>query len=61
MAKQIKITWVKSQICAKARHRRTIKALGLKRLNHSVVKNPTPQILGMVHSIGYLIRVEEVK
>ena len=44
-----------------ANHRRTIRALGLKRINHSVVHNDTPQIRGMIHKVDYLLDVEEVK
>ena len=58
---KIKITWVRSTINRKERHKRTIRALGLKRLNQSVVHNATPQILGMVEQVRYLVRVEEVE
>ena len=60
MAKKLKITWTKSTIATMRRHRRTIRALGLKHLNQSVVKTDTPQLRGMIHSVGYLLRVEEV-
>jgi large subunit ribosomal protein L30 len=58
--KKIKITQVKSVICAKQPHRATVKALGLKRVNHSVIKELTPQIAGMVAAAGYLLKVEEL-
>lgn len=58
--KKVKITWVKSEIGHTRRHRRTIQALGLRRLNHTVEKELTPQVKGMVDSVGYLLRVEEV-
>lgn len=61
MGKQLKITWVKSGIQAKDRHERTIRALGLKRLNHSVTQEDSPAIRGMIHSVAYLVRVEEVQ
>ena len=61
MGKQLKITWVKSGIAAKDRHERTIRALGLKRLNHSVTQEDSPAIRGMIHSVAYLVRVEEVQ
>ncbi len=61
MPNAIKITWIKSDICTKQNHRATIKALGLKRLRHSVVKKDSPQIRGMIRAIDFLVRVEEVK
>lgn len=57
---KIKVTWVRSTINRKETHKRTIRALGLKKLNHSVVHEATPQILGMVDQVDYLVRVEEV-
>ncbi len=61
MAKNLKITWVKSEICTKAHHRGTIRALGLKRLRHSVVKKDSPQLRGMIRTVDFLLKVEEVK
>lgn len=59
--KQIKITQKKSLIGRIGKHRRTARALGLKKINHSVIKDDTPEIRGMVASIRYLLEVEEVK
>ncbi len=42
------------------RHRRTVRALGLKRINHTVVHDDTPQVRGMIDQVGYLVEVEEV-
>ncbi|MBI1783694.1 50S ribosomal protein L30 [Candidatus Sumerlaeota bacterium] len=61
MAKNLKITWVKSQICTKRPHRATIKALGLKRLNQSVVKKDSPQLRGMIRAVDFMVKVEEVQ
>ncbi|MCX8038539.1 MAG: 50S ribosomal protein L30 [Candidatus Sumerlaeia bacterium] len=58
---KIKVTWVRSTINRKARHKRTIRALGLHRLHESVVHEATPQVLGMIKQVGYLVEVEEVK
>ncbi|MBK9150572.1 MAG: 50S ribosomal protein L30 [Saprospiraceae bacterium] len=58
--KSIKITQVKSTIDRPKKQKETIKALGIKKLNHSVVKVATPQILGMVATVDHLIKVEEV-
>ncbi len=53
----IKIKQVKSAIKRPADQKATIKALGLKRMNHIVEKEATPQILGMVKKIQHLIEV----
>ena len=58
---QIKVTQTKSIIGRRADHRRTIRALGLRRINHSVIHNDTPQIRGMIHQVRYMVAVEEVK
>ena len=57
---QIKITQEKSKIRCLEKHKRTLAALGLRRINHSVVQEDTPQIRGMVHQVRYLVRVEPV-
>lgn len=59
MAK-IKITQVKSIIDRPKKQKDTIKALGLRKMNHSVEKEGTPQILGMVRKVSHLVTVEEV-
>lgn len=45
----------------RADHRRTIRALGLLRINHSVIHEDNPVIRGMIHKVQYLVEVEEVK
>jgi large subunit ribosomal protein L30 len=57
---RIKITQEKSRIRCLKKHRRTLEALGLRRINHSVVHEDTPQIRGMVDQVRYLVRVESV-
>tara|TARA_B100001564_G_C20472775_1_gene593401 strand:+ start:72 stop:251 length:180 start_codon:yes stop_codon:yes gene_type:complete len=57
----LKITLIKSPIGYKPKAKLTVEALGLKRLNHSVIKFDSPQIRGMINKINYLIRVSEVK
>jgi large subunit ribosomal protein L30 len=42
------------------KHKRTLDALGLRRLNQSVIHEDTPQIRGMVAQVGYLLQVESV-
>lgn len=57
----LKITQTKSLIGRKPEHRRTIRALGLKRINHSVVHEDSPVIRGMIHRVQFMVAVEEVK
>lgn len=59
MAK-IKITQVKSGIDRPERQKRTLKALGLRKLHASVEVEATPQILGMVNAVNHLVKVSEV-
>ena len=56
MAK-IKITQIKSRIGAPAVQKRTLDALGLKKMHHSVVKEDTPSIRGMVQAVHHLVEV----
>ena len=60
MAKQLKITQVRSATSRGAKQRGTIRALGLKRLGHTVVQNDRPEIRGMVRAVEHLIEVEEL-
>ncbi len=57
---QLKITWKKSYIGYERDQRATIKSLGLRRLNHSVIRHDTPIVRGMIHKVSHLIAVEEV-
>ncbi|MBL0910847.1 MAG: 50S ribosomal protein L30 [Bacteroidia bacterium] len=58
--KKIKITQVKSGIGRPETQKRTLVALGLRKLNHSVEKVVNPQILGMVRTVEHLVKVEEI-
>ncbi|MFP4010067.1 MAG: 50S ribosomal protein L30 [Spirochaetaceae bacterium] len=58
--KQIRITLKRSCIGRKPKHRRTAEALGLRRVNQSVVRPADAAVLGMVRTIGYLVEVEEL-
>ena len=58
MAK-IRIKWVRSQIGYAQDQRRTIRALGLRRLQHTVEREDTPTIRGMVRKISHLLEVNE--
>ncbi len=56
----VKITQERSKIRCLEKHKRTLAALGLRRIRHSVVKQDTPQIRGMIALVSYLVRVEPV-
>ncbi|MFI5158325.1 50S ribosomal protein L30 [Mucilaginibacter sp.] len=59
MAK-IKITQIKSVIDRSERQKRTIEALGLRKINHSVEVEATPAIIGMVKKVNHLVAVENI-
>lgn len=58
---KIKVTQVKSGIDRPERQKRTLVALGLRKMNASVEVEATPQIQGMVRAVHHLVKVEEVK
>lgn len=58
--KKIKITQVKSVIDRSERQKRTVEALGLRKLHATVEVEATPQILGMVRKVTHLVTVEEL-
>ena len=58
---KLKITQVRSVIGRPQKHRRIVRALGLRRNQTSVVQRDTPQIRGMVAKVCHLVTVEEVK
>lgn len=60
MAKNLKITQMKSIISEKPNHRETMRSLGLKRIGHSVVREDNSQNRGYVHVVRHLVKVEEV-
>ena len=56
MAK-IKITQIKSRINCPAVQKRTLDALGLKKMHHTVVKEDPPDVMGMVKAVHHLVQV----
>lgn len=58
MAK-LKITLVRSLIGHPEDQKVTVRAIGLTKTNHSVVKEDTPQIRGMINKVAHLLKVEE--
>jgi len=57
---RLKITQTRSKIGTKQNHRDTLRSLGLKRINDTVVKEDNPQFRGMVQTVRHLVTVEEV-
>ena len=58
--KKLRITLVKSPISAVPKHRRTVEALGLKKLNKSVELPDNACTRGMVNQVKHLVKVEEI-
>ena len=56
----IRVTLVKSTIGYRQKQRDTVRALGLRKLQSSVIHKETPQIRGMINKVSHLVRVEEV-
>ena len=56
----LKVTQMKSVIGSIENHKRTVRALGLKRIRDQKVHADTPQIRGMINKVRHLVRVEEV-
>ena len=59
--KKIKITQIKSAIGYIRQAKDTLLALGIKKMNSSVIKIKNPAIDGMVNSISHLLEVEDIK
>ena len=57
---KVKITQVKSTIDRSKRQKDTVKALGLRKINHTVEHEATPQILGMINKVDHLLKVEHL-
>lgn len=57
-SKKLKITLIKSKFGLIPNHVLCVKALGLKHIHHSVVRENTPSVMGVVKKISYLLKVE---
>ncbi len=57
---KLKITQIRSTIGREKRQKRTVKALGLKKLNQTVIHDDTPSIRGMIEKVKHLLKLEEV-
>lgn len=60
MADKLKITLVKSTIGAIPKHRKTVEALGFKKLNKTVEMPDNASVRGMIHQVQHLVKVEEI-
>ena len=60
MAEKLKITLVKSPIGAVPKHRATVQALGLRKLNKTVEMPDNAAVRGMILHVKHLVKVEEV-
>ena len=59
MAK-LKITLVKSPIACQPKQKKTVEALGLRKLHHSVELEDSPATRGAVNKVSHLVKVEEI-
>lgn len=57
---QLKVTQVRSTIGTKQNHRATLRTLGLRKIRQSVVRDDSPQLRGLIHTVRHLVEVEEV-
>ena len=60
MAGKLRVTLVKSVVSHTQRTRATVRALGLKRIGHSVEIEDTPELRGMARAVRFLVRTEEI-
>lgn len=57
---QLRITQVRSVVGRSPQQRRIVRALGLRRIRHTVVQPDRPEVRGMIEKVSHLIEVEEV-
>ena len=60
MADKLRITLVKSPICAVPKQRKTVEALGLRKLNKTVELPDNDAVRGMIWHVKHLVKVEEI-
>ncbi|AOT71185.1 50S ribosomal protein L30 [Geosporobacter ferrireducens] len=60
MANMLKVTLIRSTIGVKPQHKKTVEALGLKKINQFVEQPDNPQTRGMIHQVRHLVSVEEI-
>jgi large subunit ribosomal protein L30 len=54
----VKVTLIKSPICAPKSQKGVVKSLGLRRIRHTVELKDTPSMRGMIHKVRHLVEVE---
>lgn len=59
MTEQVKVTLVKSASGRLKNHKACVAGLGLRRMHHSRVVAATPENMGMINKVSYLLKVEE--
>ncbi|NIG62524.1 MAG: 50S ribosomal protein L30 [Serratia symbiotica] len=59
MAKTIKVTQVRSSIGRLPKHKATLLGLGLRRIGHTVEREDTPSLRGMINLVSYMVKFEE--
>ena len=60
MAEKLKITLVKSTIGAVPKNKKTLEALGLRKVNHTVEMPDNAAVRGMIQRVRHLVKVEEI-
>ena len=60
MSKKLRITLTKSPIGYSYRQKRTVRALGLRKMQQTVERKDTPSVRGMVNRVRHLVTVEEI-
>ncbi len=61
MSKLLKIRQVRSGINAKENHKRTIRALGIRRMQQEVIQKDNPAIRGMIRMVRHMVVFEEIE
>lgn len=59
--KKVRITQIKSGIGQPLRQKKTLVALGIRKMHQTLEKEGTPQVMGMINKLQHLLKVEEVK
>jgi large subunit ribosomal protein L30 len=57
---QLKVTQIRSTIGTKRNHRESLRTLGLRGIRQTTVREDTPQVRGLIHTVRHLVTVEEV-
>ena len=60
MARKLRLTQVRSVIDRPPAQKRTVRALGLRRIRHSVVKDDRPEVRGMAAKVAHIVKLEEI-